>query len=195
MLHTTLMRDTTRMLAHTLTMRSLSTSLMNVVCKLVRIELLPSFDPRPVAPHSHSVIGTVLVATASPQSNIVTTSSDSNKLLPASDPWAVAANPVAFISTPPAVSASSEPVTVARFRGGLNEGRFLGIICLGVGCWGIDLKSQIWQSCRRRANFLELGNGDVFGACKRQEQHANNGNHECDRLHHHYSKNLTLLIE
>jgi len=115
MLHTTLMRDTTRMLAHTLTMRSLSTSLMNVVCKLVRIELLPSFDPRPVAPHSHSVIGTVLVATASPQSNIVTTSSDSNKLLPASDPWAVAANPVAFISTPPAVSASSEghPSTTA----------------------------------------------------------------------------------
>merc|ERR1719313_439345 len=78
-------------------------------------KLLPSFDPRPVAPHSYGVIGTVLVATASPQSNIVTTSSDSNKLLPASDPWAVAANPVAFISTPPAVSASSKghPSTTA----------------------------------------------------------------------------------
>jgi len=115
MLHTTLMRDTTTVLAHTLAVRSLATSLMNVACKLVRIELLPSSDPRSVAPHSMVIIGTVLVATASPQSNIVTTSSDSNKLLPASDPWAVAANPVAFISTPSAVSASSEgnPSTTA----------------------------------------------------------------------------------
>merc|ERR1711981_1299834 len=81
----------------------------------VRIELLPASDPRSVAPHSMVIISTVLVATASPQSNIVASSSDSNKLLPASDPWAVAANPVAFISTPPLVSTSSEghPSTTA----------------------------------------------------------------------------------
>merc|ERR1711981_508319 len=81
----------------------------------VRIELLPASDPRSVAPYSMMVISTVPVATASPQSNIVATSSDSNKLLPASDPWTVAADSVAFISTPPLVPASSEgnPSTTA----------------------------------------------------------------------------------
>jgi len=56
-------------------------------------------------------VSTPFATSASPECHSQTIpddSSDSNKLLPASDPWAVAANPVAFISTPPAIG-RSEP--------------------------------------------------------------------------------------
>merc|ERR1719488_166986 len=87
-LRTALIHTTARILASALTMRSLAASLVNSVHYRDCEELLPASDPRSVAPHSMMVISTVLVATTSPQSNVSATSSDRNKLLPASDPWA-----------------------------------------------------------------------------------------------------------
>merc|ERR1712057_50099 len=59
------------------------------------------------------VLSTVPVATASPQSNIVATSSDSTTLLPASDPWTVAADSVAFISTPSATASPQSNIVAS----------------------------------------------------------------------------------
>merc|ERR1711959_16930 len=114
-LHTTLMcytavvlATTLIILAHTLAMSSLATTLVHVVAQPMHIELFPAPDPRAVAPHSMGIISTVPVATASPQRNMHTAGSDSSELLPASDPWTVAPDPVTFVSTPLVTTASSE---------------------------------------------------------------------------------------